>query len=131
MVLIFAFEVNKMSERPFWAKFQLILFPIVAFESLSDLIRDRLQESVGQGSLENHLMLLEALIKHWKGEVLSVAVTRIAQNCKSFWILFWLLNIHTKNSMEKYLSCAEHKNKVFFCFKSTSIFSLRWLKNCV
>ncbi|CAH3110679.1 unnamed protein product [Porites lobata] len=54
--------------------------PELTFESLSDLIRERLQESIGQGSLENHLMLLEALIKHWKGEVLSVAVTRIAQN---------------------------------------------------
>ena len=85
--MIFAFEVNKMSERPFWAKFQLILFPIVAFESLSDLIRDRLQESIGQHSLENHLMLLEALIKHWRGEILSVGVTRVAQNCKSSWIL--------------------------------------------
>ena len=96
--MIFAIEVNKMSERPFWAKFQLILFPIVAFESLSDLIRDRLQESIGQGSLENYLTLLEALIKHWKGEVLSVAVTRIAQNCKSFWILFWLF----KRSLQKF-----------------------------
>ena len=98
MVLIFSFEVNKMSERPFWAKFQLILLPIVAFESLSDLIRERLQESIGQGSLENHLMLLEALIKHWKGEVLSVAVTRIAQNCKSCWILFWLF----KHSLQRF-----------------------------
>ena len=98
MVLIFAFEVNKMSERPFWAKFQLILFPIVAFESLSDLIRDRLQESVGQGSLENHLMLLEALIKHWKGEVLSVAVTRIAQNCKSSWILTFTTKIQWRST---------------------------------
>ena len=88
-----------MSERPLWAKFQLILLPIiVAFESLSDLIRDRLQESIGQGFLENHLMLLEALIKHWKGEVLSVAVTRIAQNCKSSWILFWLF----KHSLQKF-----------------------------
>ena len=87
-----------MSERPFWVKFQLILLPIVAFESLSDLIRDRLQESIGQGSLENHLTLLEALIKHWKGEVLSVAVTRIAQNCKSFWILFWFF----KRSLQKF-----------------------------
>jgi len=87
-----------MLEMSFWSKFQLILFPIVAFESLSDLIRDRLQESIGQGSLENHLMLLEALFKHWKGEVLSVAVTRIAQNCKSFWILFWSF----KHSLQKF-----------------------------
>ena len=54
-----------------------------AFESLSELITDKLQESLDQSSLENHLKLLEALIKHWKGEVLSVSVTRIAENCES------------------------------------------------
>ena len=58
------------------------LLTLAAFESLSELIKDKLQECPDQSSLENHLKLLEALFKHWKGEVLSVAVTRIAQNCK-------------------------------------------------
>lgn len=51
-----------------------------AFESLSEQVKEKLQESLDQTSLENHLNLLEALIKHWKGEILSVSVTRIAQN---------------------------------------------------
>ena len=105
-----------MSERPFWAKFQLILLPIVAFESLSDLIRDGLQESIGQGSLENHLMLLEALIKHWKGEVLSVAVTRIAQNCKSFWILFWLFKHSLQNFNGEVSALCRTSKKAFSLF---------------
>jgi len=54
--------------------------PQITFESLSELMKDKLQESLDQSSLEIHLKLLEALIKHWKGEVLSVSVTRIAQN---------------------------------------------------
>lgn len=56
---------------------------LAAFESLSELVKGKLRESLDQSSLENHLKLLEALIKHWKGEVLSVSVTRIAENCKS------------------------------------------------
>ncbi|XP_078355261.1 uncharacterized protein LOC144639855, partial [Oculina patagonica] len=50
-----------------------------SFENLSDLIKDKLQESLDQTSLEHHLKVLEALIKHWKGEVLSVSVTRTAE----------------------------------------------------
>ena len=58
------------------------LFTFAAFESLSELIKDKLQKSLDQSSLESNLKLLEALIKHWKGEILSVSVTRIAENCK-------------------------------------------------
>ncbi|XP_078363049.1 uncharacterized protein LOC144647166 [Oculina patagonica] len=51
----------------------------ITFENLSNLIKDKLQESLNQSSLEHHLKVLEALIKHWKGEVLSVSVTRTAE----------------------------------------------------
>lgn len=65
------------------AKYQrLFLLFLAAFESLSNLIKDKLQESLDQSTLEQHLKLLEALIKHWKGEVLSVSVTRTAEECK-------------------------------------------------
>ncbi|KAJ7387163.1 hypothetical protein OS493_004129 [Desmophyllum pertusum] len=57
--------------------------PQLTFESLSDLIKDKLQESLDQSSLEKHLILLEVLIKHWKGEVLSVSVTRTADGLSS------------------------------------------------
>ena len=55
---------------------------LAAFESLSNLIKDKLQESVDQSTLKQHLKVLEVLIQHWKGEVLSVSVTRIAEECK-------------------------------------------------
>lgn len=65
------------------AKYQrLFLLFLAAFERLSNLIKDKLQESLDQSTLEQHLKLLEALIKHWKGEVLSVSVTRTAEECK-------------------------------------------------
>ncbi|PFX31095.1 Protein sel-1-like 1 [Stylophora pistillata] len=57
--------------------------PQITFESLSDLIKDKLQESFNQNSLATHLKVLEALIKHWKGEVLSVSVTRKAAELSS------------------------------------------------
>ena len=55
---------------------------LAAFESLSNLIKDKLQESVDQSTLKQHLKVLEVLIQHWKGEVLSVSVTRTAEECK-------------------------------------------------
>lgn len=55
---------------------------LAAFESLSNLIKDKLQESVDQSTLKQHLKVLEVLIQHWKGEVLSVSVTRTAEGCK-------------------------------------------------
>lgn len=61
----------------------MLLWSLAAFESLSDLIKDKLQESLNQNSLATHLKVLEALIKHWKGEVLSVSVTRKAAECMS------------------------------------------------
>ena len=51
------------------------------------LIKDKLQESLDQSTFEQHLKVLEALIKHWKGEVLSVSVTRTAEGCKIFLLL--------------------------------------------
>ena len=59
-------------------------FFLVAFESLSDLIKGKLKESLDQSTFEQHLKVLEALVKHWKGEVLSVSVTRTAEGCKIF-----------------------------------------------
>jgi len=53
--------------------------PQLTFETLSNLIKDKLQDSLDQSNLEQHMKLLEALIKHWKGEVLSVSVTRTAE----------------------------------------------------
>ncbi|XP_068679630.1 secretory immunoglobulin A-binding protein EsiB-like isoform X2 [Montipora foliosa] len=53
--------------------------PHITLESLSEVIKAKLQESVDQHSLENYMVLLEALIKHWRGEVLSVSVTRLAE----------------------------------------------------
>jgi len=53
--------------------------PQLTFESLSNLIKDKLQESVDQSTLKQHLKVLEVLIQHWKGEVLSVSVTRTAE----------------------------------------------------
>ena len=67
------------------ARYQrLFLLFFAAFESFSNLIKDKLQESLDQGTLEQHLKVLEALIKHWKGEVLSVSVTRTVEECKIF-----------------------------------------------
>ena len=66
---------------------RLFLLFLAAFESLSDLIKDKLQESLDQSTLEQHLKVLEALIKHWQGEVLSVSVTRTAEGCKIFLLL--------------------------------------------
>ena len=67
------------------ARYQgLFLLYFAAFERLSNLIKDKLQEPTDQTNLEQHMKLLEALIKHWKGEVLSVSVTRTAEGCKAF-----------------------------------------------
>ncbi|XP_044173737.1 secretory immunoglobulin A-binding protein EsiB-like isoform X3 [Acropora millepora] len=53
--------------------------PQITIERLSEEIKAKLQKSGDQLFLENHMVLLEALMKHWRGEVLSVSVTRLAE----------------------------------------------------
>lgn len=55
---------------------------VTAIERLPEEIKAKLQESGDQLFLENQMVLLEALVKHWRGEVLSVSVTRLAEKCK-------------------------------------------------